>query len=169
MGRACDLSVQPAACQRESRFAQPISDVLRIASWRLRCADRSAVCAASWLPAGTSVFRLRAPAGKPVTRFCTAALSRQIFRKGIAIAGLSGPQEFPRPQARSSPPRCIGLSERTQHSLKGRVQAASGTWKVSGVRSLHMSSTCHNAANCRQSYGYRGVQWSSTWITMDLN
>jgi hypothetical protein len=99
MGRTCFPTVQPAACQREPRFAQSTADVSRVASRQSRCADHSAG-AASWLPCQhyrcSTSCSCRA---NPVTRSCTAAVRRVLFRQGIAVIRyVPVPQDFPRPQ-----------------------------------------------------------------------
>ncbi|MGF6267365.1 hypothetical protein OKW49_008359 [Paraburkholderia youngii] len=153
---------------------------IREASLPSRCAGKSRLDAASWLPCHRDALRVgfvRRFAVTPPSLWAGQNLIRVFLRprapcplpsgnRGVPV--FSGPQEFPRPQARSSPPPCIGLRERTQPSLKGRVQTQMSMRKVSGVRSLHMSSLRHIAANRRQSYRYRSVRGSSWWTIVDL-
>ena len=149
---------------RESRFAQSITGVFRMASLPLRCANCFSrevqlrgypASTTRWAPLNRSPlrgFRSLLIAGQYLLRVWVRP--RAPFRlpsgnRGVPVS--SGPQVFPRPQARSSPPRCIGLRERTQLLLKGRVQSRLSCEKcpVSGL------STCPQRTTTRQTAANR--------------
>ena len=107
--------------------------------------------------------------GNTCTRFVYGRARRVLFRQGIAM-------NRPVPiLARLPPPpstfilAAVCRASRTHPAVAVRACTdAAELRKVPGVRAIHMSSTRHNAANRRQSYGYRTVQWSSTWSNSDL-
>ena len=133
MGRTCTPTVQPAArpphpalrARHRPSFAPVSGRAARIAARAVQLRG---------YPASLALARLGVdePRGRrrramcwviPVAHFGYGCAYRSFFQSGNRNTGLSGSQDFPRPQAHSCRPRCIGLPECTQHrSLKGRVQ-----------------------------------------------
>lgn len=174
-------TVQPAACRSESRFAQPTTDVFArsISAVALR-GGTSRTLQLRGYPASTTLARLGAgSASRCLDPVLTAGqYLYAFFERPRAPCPLpSGNRDDPAcadPRKASPPPSTFILAavcraSRTHPAVAVRACTdAAELRKVPGVRAIHMSSTRHNAANRRQSYGYRSVRVSSTWITRHL-